>query len=234
MQAPSGGPSVPWRNAWVCWMPRLLRRPLQAPPRAAAGRHPADWGGRRYRCRRLRAAAARPPADWGGRRYRNRFHDGGLPERWLTVTGAHPPKRAWKGEAKEKPRGNISISSRWRSASPDKVGPCAPKEGEFSSGRKKNMPGPSEVPWRDDDSLYWLCARGRTRTRTRTASVGSMPVEGRGEPLSALCLCMGEDSFLRATCPWRIDDSGTSREASGTQTMHGSVGEGHPIIGESD
>jgi hypothetical protein len=69
---------------------------------------------------------------------------------------------------------------------------------------------------------------------TRTASDGSVPVEGRREPLSALSLCMSEDSFLWATCPWRIDDCGTSREASESQAMHGSAGEGHPIIGESD
>ena len=79
--------------------------------------------------------------------------------------------------------------------------------------------------------------QGRVSSRggtTMTASVGSVPVEGRREPLSALSLCMSEDSFLWATCPWRIDDCGTSREASGAQAMHGSAGEGHPIIGESD
>jgi hypothetical protein len=35
--------------------------------------------------------------------------------------------------------------------------------------------------WREEDSLCWLCARVRKRTRTRIASVGPVPVGGRGQ-----------------------------------------------------
>jgi len=78
------------------------------------------------------------------------LHDGGPPERWLTVTAAHPPTRGRKGDTKENPRGNLSISSRWRNASSAgkdarRVGPCAPEEREFL-GEERDMPGPSEVP----------------------------------------------------------------------------------------